>query len=721
MSGSFDGYKKVVNLSKIHDTKPRLLLRGTELIVKGKAQAIRNTQLTLKTLSSLKPRHFVKAGSCPGSIDNLQDLELILPEDLVLKRRSAWPIVMLIYRSFRETPKDIKRKSPRKPRSVSAPPVGRGDSLKSPSKQKQVPLDKPPPRRPDSAIPQEIKNAQLQKCGEFNPVHHAPQVENAVQDLSHRAATEMPGETARRQIRSASSPPSKSRPRIANLRDKELPHAQVTDNIYEAVNEVSKSLNTLDSRPKPRRRRNLYQSEPVTAHELEIREKNWNDSWNSQRDREPLWDITNSTKLDQGDAPSRRVSNKTMLSAAMSRAKLCNDDSNDVIERPKLTSDGVYKQKNKHKQRWYPPDMIHDDIENLDSPMRNAKANYTANQASLAKLPPIFPQQQLAIKNWLYSLGLSVREGEGGFVTTKSNTDLNSFHNISTKALHDQKHYRDASAEGKPPPPAESAIVPLKEDRLRNGVLLCELINILEPNASRHAQLLHLVRYQPINVQEAMENIQRALWLLRIRKSPPIPVVYLSNPKGILEANRAILWGLLGEMMQVYPVLEGTDSIDFSNRSGNGSSSVIRRSALSLSPHVPMLGGSGRLSKLLPYSIEERRILDASLMHWLVEEDVISGISKTCHPAEMPSLLSLESSLRDGTLFCLLVGKITGTPVIGWTRRGSAVSANRKSSGGSTSSTTLSMRVQVSNMEKCLRVLRAKPLMSTRFLYSGTF
>jgi hypothetical protein len=137
---------------------------------------------------------------------------------------------------------------------------------------------------------------------------------------------------------------------------------------------------------------------------------------------------------------------------------------------------------------------------------------------------------------------------------------------------------------------------------------------------------------------------------------------------------------------------------------------------LTLSPQIPVLnraGGGG----LLPYTIEERRQLDASLVHWLVAEDILGGILKSTHPSDMPSLLSLEASLRDGTLFCLLVGKLMNAPVVGWTRKGTVGGG----SGGRNVSrnSPISTRVCVSNMEKCLRVLRGKPLMSTRFLYTG--
>lgn len=747
----FDPYNRVVNLSKAHvEERPRLMLKGTELLVKGKAQAIRNTQQALKILATLKPKRILSPSLSAGaSIGNLTDLELILPEDLVMRRRSIWPIVQLTYRSFHAPPTTPSNAGNQRnksfPRSLSAPPAAHRmdtDQVMPAKKGSQsarsnnVVREKPTPRRPESAVPP-------QKSASYNPVHHPPTTvsppeSDTVAHISQKAQREHPGETAKRRLRSG-SPPTKARPLTASTLERNSSPNRAKENIFKTVPNRSVPAQPAqdpqqyeEQEPKqhqPRRRQVLYESEPLTAYEKELKEKSWNDSWNSQRDREPLWDITNRSVTGVENS-TKKVSHKTMLAAAISRANMGNDDSSDNI-RPPAQSTGVYRQKNQQKQRWYPPSIDAEDVENFDvgnngacnsksmtKADRKVQESFRANQELLSKLPPVFPQQQVAIKNWVYSLGLSIHEGEGGFITTKSNTDSSSFHhlaNLSTRQVSSNNGSgNNASVSGNPPPPPESAIVPLKEDRLRNGVFLCELINVLEPNASRHAQLLQLVRYKPINVNEAMENIQRALWLLRIRKSPPIPLVYLSNPKGILQANRSVLWGLLGEMMQVYHP-QGAPGNNVNNISA--SATTTNSNALSLQPQIPIPGaGGGRLASLLPYTIEERRILDASLMHWLVEEDILGGILKSTHPSEMPSLLSIEKSLRDGTLFCLLVGKIVGSPVVGWTRKGSAGGAGGRAA---TRSSPLSTRVCVSNMEKCLRVLRSKPLMSTRFLYSG--
>ena len=47
-----------------------------------------------------------------------------------------------------------------------------------------------------------------------------------------------------------------------------------------------------------------------------------------------------------------------------------------------------------------------------DSSSQSARESFEANKALLAQLPPVFPQQQTAIKQWLFTLGLSIHEGE---------------------------------------------------------------------------------------------------------------------------------------------------------------------------------------------------------------------------------------------------------------------------------------------------------------------
>ena len=92
-----------------------------------------------------------------------------------------------------------------------------------------------------------------------------------------------------------------------------------------------------------------------------------------------------------------------------------------------------------------------------------------AAQRDLALLPPVTVAQQSAVRQWLQELGLTLRDGEGGFLVPSAGP-------LSAQAL------------GSPRPPLS-----LQQDRLRNGELLCDLLLRIEPRAALHAQLHRLL------------------------------------------------------------------------------------------------------------------------------------------------------------------------------------------------------------------------------------
>lgn len=427
------------------------------------------------------------------------------------------------------------------------------------------------------------------------PTDPTPAVANSPDARSSR---QDPGYIARRSARSA-SPPRRSRSPLTN---------RVRVNISSRTGDSNKG-GEIDDKAK------------ATTAQLE---KGWNSSW-SQEDRDRIWE--REVRVDRGislDADGSKDKSPVGTNSA---------------GRKKLTAySGQFRKKRNKKSdsSWKPPS-----ISELDQ-----------QAVKTEHLPPILPPQQSAIRDWLYSIGLSVRDGEGGFI-----------------------HWSGSSG---------ASLPPLKEDRLRNGELLCDLVALLEPNAATHAQLMQLVNRKPATIALAMENIERALWLLRIRKCPPISQAYLCQPMAIIEAHKPLLWGLLQEIKQAYP-------------SAGGSAG---KSSVSLQPDLSISKASGWCNSL-PYSIADRKALDQSLMHWLVEEEILSGIMKGLLPADMPSIATLEGPLRDGTMLCLLAGKILGSPVMGW---------NRKARSFSTS---------VSNLKKCTQALRSNPSMGLRFLYSG--
>jgi len=571
-----DGNKRVL-IRGSYDTddtnrtqRPRLMLVGTDLSVRSRAQAVRNVAVSLKALSSHS---------------GLEDLELIIPQDLISGRRSLWPVLMAVYkacgtrlcqqRGYEERGRLRSKSAPRHPISHS-----------------RSPTPPPPPSSPGKAT---CRNPPIEviKADSRQSIAGTPSVIKSARISSKLlpACRQDPGYIARRSIRSA-SPPKRAPSRPAGKEN------------------VASNPSTRRPKSSMRKKSGTIKSEDGS---LKERENGWDSSWN-QHDRDTVFEL---------DKPlSEEVVKPIASSNSRDRGTIVNNS-----RRGRTKREGP---------KWQPPRLSERDEE--------------AMQAE--NLPPILPPQLSVIKDWLYTLGISVRDGEGGFIN---------WYQSSAAALPD-----------------------LKDDRLRNGEILCELVALLEPNAARHAQLIQLVNRRPSSISSAMENIERALWLLRIRKCPPIPQVYLCQPKAILEAKKTVLWGLLDEIMRAYPLKNGFNA--------DAGVSLITDQSISKVSNWP---------RLLPYSIADRKALDQSLMHWLVEEEVLSGIMKGLLPSDMPSIATLEGPLRDGTILCLLAGKILGAPVMGWHRKAKSYS------------------VSVANLRKCLQALRGSSHMSTRFLYTG--
>ena len=59
----------------------------------------------------------------------------------------------------------------------------------------------------------------------------------------------------------------------------------------------------------------------------------------------------------------------------------------------------------------------------------------------------------------------------------------------------------------------------------------------------------------PHSLQLAEANLRKALWLLQIRTahlSPPLAPSLLALPEEFIAGNKAVIWGLLWELRQVY-------------------------------------------------------------------------------------------------------------------------------------------------------------------------
>ena len=78
---------------------------------------------------------------------------------------------------------------------------------------------------------------------------------------------------------------------------------------------------------------------------------------------------------------------------------------------------------------------------------------------------------------------------------------------------------------------------------------------ILEPNAARHLELDSRVKRNIKSIPQARHNVEKAMFLFRIRRCPPIPLKYLLHPDMVLKGKKNALWGLLWEVMQAYPAV----------------------------------------------------------------------------------------------------------------------------------------------------------------------
>jgi len=57
----------------------------------------------------------------------------------------------------------------------------------------------------------------------------------------------------------------------------------------------------------------------------------------------------------------------------------------------------------------------------------------------------------------------------------------------------------------------------------------------------------------PSSLDPCLWAVRRALWLLQLRHSPPVPAAYFVLPEETLRGHKALLWGLLWELSQACP------------------------------------------------------------------------------------------------------------------------------------------------------------------------
>ena len=169
---------------------------------------------------------------------------------------------------------------------------------------------------------------------------------------------------------------------------------------------------------------------------------------------------------------------------------------------------------------------------------------------------PVTESDMHDVRRWMGSLGVFVLEGEAGYsyTTAQQSVPSSSCPREMTKTGLTVASQSSSSLSVQPD---------LLADKLRNGVSLCDLLLILEPAACGHISMNKSLQRSPRTLEAAGRNVCAALWVLRMRSSPPIPGALLLQPKQILSGSKQVLWGLLKAVMDTYSkvVLRGVETV----------------------------------------------------------------------------------------------------------------------------------------------------------------
>jgi len=360
--------------------------------------------------------------------------------------------------------------------------------------------------------------------------------------------------------------------------------------------------------------------------------------------------------------------------------------------------------------------------------------------ATLRKLPvpQVTMAQMTAVKQWLQnSCQLPILDGEGGFYSHNEIRNVNSSHFVSSGS----NTVGNSSGMVAIPPP-----LPLSQDRLRNGIFWCLLFHVLEPAVSKHTQLLqHTVhkyclnrnRYSTsyrlnadpnclremtgINTIDKAENIlSKVFWLWRIKSSPPLSLLYLGQIDQVIKCHKDVIWGLLFELYQLYGTQKPNVNAELGTNNINDEtfthldrfSTVDVNIAFPFGNTKPLTANFHAIGteivdgvmgiKTLPYTPLQRRSLDLSLVHWLNELGVLREVLGTWN-AFPTSLSTLESYIKDGTLLGHMLHKVFHLPL--------------PPSQIITHPHTYSQCI--SNLSKVIKLLNSCLSFPSRFIYSG--
>ena len=228
-------------------------------------------------------------------------------------------------------------------------------------------------------------------------------------------------------------------------------------------------------------------------------------------------------------------------------------------------------------------------------------------------------------------------------------------------------------------PPSNNAGSPLSitKDPLRNGTVMCALVQILDPDHAK--ELMKNVHRKPYSVKQAKENVDRALSVLRARMYSAIPAPYLFQSEAIVKGTRAVLWGILWHLKRVMDSFAPNPS-----ELRNVTKSLIARKE------------RAKVESNLEYTLEERWQLERSLLSWLYSLNVLENNMVVPH-----DFVEIDKEVRDGTLLCKTVGTVRGVHVIGWNRKPRKAKIGRE------------------NLEKALKAIRETAGMGQRHAWKG--
>lgn len=198
----------------------------------------------------------------------------------------------------------------------------------------------------------------------------------------------------------------------------------------------------------------------------------------------------------------------------------------------------------------------------------------------------------------------------------------------------------------------------LLQDPLRNGVLLCQLLELLESRVG-------ILQYhkKTTSVHAARENVTSGLEQLFKLKDKVIPDAYFFHGESILKGNSHVIWGLLWNMMQNYPI--------------NAFAFLDRKTPRRNTGYTPL----------------EYRKLEQSVLQWIDSLNLPGN-----HAVGAMNLTHLKHDLCGGPLLCDLAAHVTNTRIPGINRR------------------PVGPALAMSNIKKALNALRKCPEMSKRFV-----